>query len=196
MHGPKWMNLNDFGDPLTFPLAPPWGWHLWFRVKYLDSYWRDCHETCYRYSRSLKDKFSWLWWSSDFSFGTTFRSEFSLIQWNISTSMMDWHKISYKHSRNDFDDGVYGVVYPSIHPLSIPLVLNRATGVLEPIPAVIGRAAGYALDRLPVSHRAFMVSFFIEISQECLDGWPLSFGRDIYGYHMNCKNVDPFYLVP
>ncbi len=26
------VNPNDFGDPLTFLLAPPWGWHLWYSV--------------------------------------------------------------------------------------------------------------------------------------------------------------------
>ncbi len=31
---------------------------------------------------------------------------------------------------------------PSIHPLSIPLILNRVAGVLEPIPAGVGQAAG------------------------------------------------------
>lgn len=30
--------LSD--DPLIYPLAPPWGWHLWFKVKYLN----NCHK--------------------------------------------------------------------------------------------------------------------------------------------------------
>ncbi len=34
------------------------------------------------------------------------------------------------------------------------LSLAGSQGVLEPIPAVIGRAAGYTLDRSPVCHRA------------------------------------------
>ena len=34
------------------------------------------------------------------------------------------------------------------------LIQFRVTGELEPIPAVIGREAGYILDRLPVHHRA------------------------------------------
>ncbi len=42
----------------------------------------------------------------------------------------------------------------SIYPLSIPFILYRVAGLLEPIPAGIGRAAGYILDRSPVSHRA------------------------------------------
>ncbi len=28
----------------VFPLAPPWGWYLWFLVKRLSNYWMDCHE--------------------------------------------------------------------------------------------------------------------------------------------------------
>ncbi len=44
----------------------------------------------------------------------------------------------------------------SIHPLSIRLILNRVMGVLEPLPAGIGRAAGYTLDRLPVSQSLAM----------------------------------------
>ncbi len=35
-----------------------------------------------------------------------------------------------------------------VHPLSIPLILNKVAGVLEQIPA-----AGYTLDRPPVIHR-------------------------------------------
>lgn len=27
------MNQSDFGDPLTFPLRPPWGWHFWSSSK-------------------------------------------------------------------------------------------------------------------------------------------------------------------
>ncbi len=27
IHGSRWMNPTDFADPLTFPFAPPWGWH-------------------------------------------------------------------------------------------------------------------------------------------------------------------------
>ncbi len=37
---------------------------------------------------------------------------------------------------------------------SIPLILRGSRGVLELIPAVIGRAAGYTLDRMPVCCRA------------------------------------------
>ncbi len=38
---------------------------------------------------------------------------------------------------------IYIYIYIYIHPLSIPLILNRVEGVLEPIPAVTGRAAWY-----------------------------------------------------
>lgn len=41
VYGPEAMNPHDFGDPRTFPLAPPWGWNLWFWVECLDS---CCHK--------------------------------------------------------------------------------------------------------------------------------------------------------
>ncbi len=40
----------------TFPLAPPWGWHLWFWVKCLNSYWMDCHDILYTHSCVLQDE--------------------------------------------------------------------------------------------------------------------------------------------
>lgn len=43
IHGPQWMNPNDFGDPLTFTPTPPAGWHFLVQVKYIDKYWMDCH---------------------------------------------------------------------------------------------------------------------------------------------------------
>lgn len=30
IHGSHVMSLSDFDAPLTFPLAPPRGWYLWF----------------------------------------------------------------------------------------------------------------------------------------------------------------------
>ena len=46
-------------------------------------------------------------------------------------------------------------LFSSIHPFSIPASsVARVVGGLEPIPAVIGREAGYTLDRSPVHHRA------------------------------------------
>ncbi len=41
IHGSQTMNPNDFDDPLTFPLVPPWGWRLWFWVKCLDNCWMN-----------------------------------------------------------------------------------------------------------------------------------------------------------
>lgn len=40
------MSPADFVNPLTrsLPLAPPWGWYLWFRAKWLVNYWMDCYE--------------------------------------------------------------------------------------------------------------------------------------------------------
>ncbi len=43
IHGSLVMNPND---PLTFPLVPPQGSHLWFWVKYLNNYWMNCHGSC------------------------------------------------------------------------------------------------------------------------------------------------------
>lgn len=46
INGPQRMNPAHFGDPVTFPLAPPWGWYLWlvlicpilwFMTKYLQN---------------------------------------------------------------------------------------------------------------------------------------------------------------
>ncbi len=45
IHGPQRMKPTDFGDALTFPLAPPQGWHLWFWVKCLNNCWMDCHDS-------------------------------------------------------------------------------------------------------------------------------------------------------
>ncbi len=38
------LSTNAYLQVLTFPLAPPWGWHLWFWVKTrnLDNCWMDC----------------------------------------------------------------------------------------------------------------------------------------------------------
>ncbi|KAL7882886.1 hypothetical protein SRHO_G00005440, partial [Serrasalmus rhombeus] len=44
--------------------------------------------------------------------------------------------------------------HPSIHPFSKPLLHQGRGGMLEPIPTVIGRKAGYTLDRSPVHRRA------------------------------------------
>lgn len=38
IHDTQAMKLTDFIDPLTFSLAPPWGWHWWFWV---NNYWTD-----------------------------------------------------------------------------------------------------------------------------------------------------------
>lgn len=46
------MNPNDFGYPLSFPPAPPASWHFWFRMKYLNNYFIDCHKMCNKHSRS------------------------------------------------------------------------------------------------------------------------------------------------
>lgn len=46
----RWMNFvktfiwSNSVAVLMFPLAPPWGWHLWFLGKYLNNYWTECHE--------------------------------------------------------------------------------------------------------------------------------------------------------
>lgn len=36
------MYCNESGDPLTLPLAPPWGSQLWLWVNCLSNYWMDC----------------------------------------------------------------------------------------------------------------------------------------------------------
>ena len=48
-------------------------------------------------------------------------------------------------------EAFYGYEVPLIHPFSIPAkAVGRVAGGLEPIPMVIGREAGYTLDRSPV----------------------------------------------
>lgn len=42
-YGPQWMNLNDFCDPLTFPVVLPC----------LDNHWMDCLEILYAHSCPL-----------------------------------------------------------------------------------------------------------------------------------------------
>ncbi len=53
LHRHLWCLKDESYRPWSFPPASPWGWHLWFRVKYLDNFLMDCHEICYRYSISL-----------------------------------------------------------------------------------------------------------------------------------------------
>ncbi len=38
---------TDFGDLLTFPFVPPWGWHLWFWVNCLENYLTNYYEIWY-----------------------------------------------------------------------------------------------------------------------------------------------------
>ncbi len=56
IHDPQRMNPNDFGDPLTFPLAPPQGSNLWFWVKCLSSYWMGCPKIWHRHSCPPQDE--------------------------------------------------------------------------------------------------------------------------------------------
>lgn len=44
IHVSKMINLNDFADPLSFPLLPLQACFLWFRAKYLKNYVMDCHK--------------------------------------------------------------------------------------------------------------------------------------------------------
>ncbi len=52
---PYWL----WSDPLTFPLAPPWGWDLCFLAKCLNS-WIDHHEIWFTHSCPPQDEF-WMW---------------------------------------------------------------------------------------------------------------------------------------
>ena len=61
IHCPQRMNSNDYGDSLTFQIAPfhhqvrscPWATLRW-HVRYIQNELPDCREICCRY-----------WWSSD-----------------------------------------------------------------------------------------------------------------------------------
>ncbi len=49
VHGAQGMNPNDFGDLLSFPLAPPWGSHMALShmfPQHLDGFLNSCHEIC------------------------------------------------------------------------------------------------------------------------------------------------------
>lgn len=48
--GPQRMNLTNFDDPLTFPLAPR-GRHLLYQVKCLNNSRRDCDDLDYLFGR-------------------------------------------------------------------------------------------------------------------------------------------------
>ncbi len=39
--GPQRMKSIAFGN---LHVAPPWGWHVWFWVKYVDHFWMDSHK--------------------------------------------------------------------------------------------------------------------------------------------------------
>ncbi len=54
IHGAQRMNSADFGDSLTFPLAPPLSLHLWFCLKCLNDYWVDWNELRCRHSCPLQ----------------------------------------------------------------------------------------------------------------------------------------------
>lgn len=43
INGVQRMTFDDLGDPLTFPLVPTQGGHLWFEVKCLYNYLMDNH---------------------------------------------------------------------------------------------------------------------------------------------------------
>ena len=55
MHGLRGMKLTDFGDPLTFPLAPPAGRHF---LVWSENYWMDRFEAVP--TNSLTDLLAWL----------------------------------------------------------------------------------------------------------------------------------------
>lgn len=38
IHGPKMRNPSVFGDPMAFPLTPPWGWHFFTEMS---QHWND-----------------------------------------------------------------------------------------------------------------------------------------------------------
>lgn len=78
VHRPKRMKLTNFDDLLTFPLALPAGWHLWFLFKYPDN--------IVNIFIILGNESSWLWWSPvPFFSCTTMRSQqlLSGLPWNL-----------------------------------------------------------------------------------------------------------------
>lgn len=58
IHVPERMTPTDFGDPMTIPLAPPWGLHfLQFWLKHSNNCWMDCHNIWYTHA--------WIWKNID-----------------------------------------------------------------------------------------------------------------------------------
>lgn len=49
VHDSQTMNPIYFGNPQNFLLTPPWGSHLWFRMKYVKNSWMCCQKICNRY---------------------------------------------------------------------------------------------------------------------------------------------------
>lgn len=74
-------------------------------------------------------------------------------------SLPIWNKINFSHMGQLIMYVYFRTVIPSIHLLAISIHLlarewrGGTGGGLAPIPAVIGREAGYTLDRSPVNHR-------------------------------------------
>lgn len=54
------------GDPLTFPAAPLWHWHLCFCGKCQDNYWVDCNEIWCERTSCAQDDSSLRWWYPNF----------------------------------------------------------------------------------------------------------------------------------
>lgn len=82
VRGPQRIKANNFYDPLTFHLAPAWGWLLW-----LSSYWMDCHEIWLFISRHHHiQKFQYFGFWPNTSKAKDF--PISLKQWTFLTSAL------------------------------------------------------------------------------------------------------------
>lgn len=82
VRGPQRIKANNFYDPLTFHLAPPWGWLLW-----LSSYWMDCHQIWLFISRHNHiQKFQYFGFWPNTSKAKDF--PISLKQWTFLTSAL------------------------------------------------------------------------------------------------------------
>lgn len=87
------------------------------RLRYLNNLWMDSEEICYRHSWSfMENKFQWLLWTSDFSYGATLRSAVCCIDWNVLTTVDWWLAVKFgTHIHHQIKHFTYSRKYSNIY---------------------------------------------------------------------------------
>ncbi len=86
IHGAQRINPNDFGDPLTFPLAPPAGITYHLSCKISQHLFDGLAQILFKHSLFPEDDLAWLWRSPGFSWNTIMRMTFIILDglpWNL-----------------------------------------------------------------------------------------------------------------